>query len=113
MFGQSYANGLPQVRTFRRSVAPDEVFLKISGQTLDLWRAVDQGGDVLDTLVQTRRDRKAPKKLFSKLLKGLRYVPHVIFTYQLKSYGAAKAEVMPSVEQLQQKYQNNRAENSH
>ena len=56
---------------------------------------------------------KAAKKFFRKLLKGLRYVPRVIITDKLRRYNAAKAEVMPSVEHLQQKYQNNRAENSH
>jgi len=113
-FGQTYANGLR-----RKSPRPgdrwhlDEVFLKINGRHHYLWRAVDQDGDVLDILVQSRRDKKAAKKFFRKLLKGLRYVPRVIITDKLKSYSAAKAEVMPSVEHLQQKYQNNRAENSH
>jgi putative transposase len=69
--------------------------------------------DVLDILVQSRRDKKAAKKFFRKLLKGLQYVPRVIITDRLKSYNAAKTEVMPSVEHRQQKYQNNRAENSH
>jgi putative transposase len=113
-FGQTYANSL-------RHKAPrsgdrwylDEVFLKINGHVHYLWRAVDRDGDVLDILVQSRRDKKAAKKFFRKLLKGLRYVPRVIITDKLKSYSAAKAEVMPGVEHLQQKYQNNRAENSH
>src|SRR6266403_1634237 len=113
-FGQTYANSL-------RRRAPrsgdrwhlDEVFLKINGRLHYLWRAVDQDGDVLDILVQSRRDKKAAKKFFRKLLKGLRYVPRVIITDKLRSYSAAKAEMMPSVEHLQQKYQNNRAENSH
>jgi putative transposase len=74
---------------------------------------VDQDGDVLDILVQSRRDKKAAKKFFRKLLKRLRYVPRVIITDKLKGYSAARAEVMPSVEHLQQKSQNNRAENSH
>ena len=74
---------------------------------------MDQDGDVLDILVQSRRDKKAAKKFFRKLLKRLRYVPRVIITDKLRSYSAAQAEVMPSVEHLQQKYQNNRAENSH
>jgi len=91
----------------------DEVFLKINGRLHYLWRAVDQDGDVLDILVQSRRDKKAAKKFFRKLLKQLRYVPSLIITDKLKSYRAAKAEVMPSVEHIQQKYQNNRAENSH
>ena len=113
-FGQSYANNLR-----RRSPRTgdtwhlDEVFLKINGRTHYLWRAVDQDGDVLDILVQSNRDKKAAKKFFRKLLKGLHYVPSLIVTDKLRSYGAAKAEVLPSVEHLQQKYQNNRAENSH
>jgi len=91
----------------------DEVFLKINGELNYLWRAVDQDGDVLDILVQSRRDKKAAKKFFRKLLKELRYVPRVIVTDKLRSYSAARTEVMPSVEHVQQKYQNNRAENSH
>src|SRR6266404_4518312 len=87
--------------------------LKINGRPHYLWRAVDQDGDVLDILVQSKRNKKAAKKFLRKLLKGLRYVPRVIITDKLKSYGAAKAEVLPSVEHIQQKYQNNRAENSH
>ena len=60
-----------------------------------LWRAVDQDGDVLDLMVQSRRDKKAAKKFYRKLLKGLRHVPRVIITDKLRSYSAAKAEVMP------------------
>lgn len=113
-FGQTYAKNLR-----RRAPRPgdrwhlDEVFLKINGRIHYLWRAVDQDGDVLDILVQSKRDKKAAKKFFRKLLKTLRYVPRVIITDKLRSYGAAKAEVLPSVEHLQQKYQNNRVENSH
>ena len=113
-FGQTYANSLR-----RKSPRPgdrwhlDEVFLKINGRLHYLWRAVDQDGDVLDILVQSRRDKKAAKKFFRKLLKGLRYAPRVLITDKLKSYSAARSEAMPSVEHVQQKYQNNRAENSH
>jgi len=113
-FGQAYSNGLR-----RRSHRPgdrwhlDEVFLKINGRVHYLWRAVDQDGDVLDILVQSRRDKKAAKKFFRKLLKGLQYVPRVIITDKLKSYSAAQAELLPSVEHRQDKGQNNRAENSH
>lgn len=113
-FGQAYAIGLR-----RRSPRPgdrwhlDEVFLKINGRLHYLWRAVDQDGDVLDILVQRHRDKKAAKKFFRKLLKGLRYVPRVIVTDKLRSYSAARAELLSSVEHVQQKYQNNRAENSH
>jgi putative transposase len=63
--------------------------------------------------VQCRRDKKAAKKFFRKLLKGCQYVPRVIITDQLKSYGAAKREILPSVEHRQHRYLNHRAENSH
>jgi putative transposase len=113
-FGQTYANDLR-----RRSPRPgdkwhlDEVFLKINGRIHYLWRAVDQDGDVLDILVQSKRDKKAAKKFFRKLLKRLQYVPSLIVTDKLRSYGPAKAAMLPSVEHRHQKHQNNRAENSH
>ena len=91
----------------------DEVFLTIKGERQYLWRAVDQDGNVLDILVQRHRDKKAAKKFFRKLLKGLTYVPRVIVTDKLKSYGAAKREILPGVEHRQHRYLNNRAENSH
>ncbi len=59
------------------------------------------------------QEQKAAKRFFRKLLKGLQYVPRVIITDKLKSYSAAKAEVMPGVEHRQHKGLNNRAENSH
>jgi putative transposase len=68
---------------------------------------------VLDILVQRCRDKKAAKKFFRKLLKGLTYVPRVIVTDKLKSYRAAKRELLPGVEHRQHQYLNNRAENSH
>jgi putative transposase len=113
-FGQTYAN---QLR--RRRPRPgdkwylDEVFLTINGARHYVWRAVDQDGHILAILVQRRRDSKAAKKCFRKLLKGLTYVPRVIITDKLASYGAAKREILPSVEHRQHRYLNNRAENSH
>jgi putative transposase len=74
---------------------------------------VDQDGNVLDILVQSRRDKQAAKKFFRKLLKGLQYVPRVIITNKLKSCGAAKREILPGVEHRQSRYLNNRCENSH
>jgi putative transposase len=91
----------------------DEVFLTIHGQRHYLWRAVDQDDNVLDILVQSRRNKQAAKKFFRKLLKGLQYVPRVIITDKLKSYGAAKRERLPGVEHRQSRYLNNRCENSH
>jgi putative transposase len=113
-FGQTDAN---QLR--RRRPKPgdkwhlDEVCLTISGERHDLWRAVDQDGHMLDILVQRRRDKQAAKKFFRKLLKGLTYVPRVLITDKLKSYSAAKRELLPGVEHRQHRYLNNRAENSH
>jgi putative transposase len=98
-FGQAYAK---QLR--RRRAQPgdkwhlDEGFLTINGTRHDLWRAVDQDDNVLDILVQSRRNKKAAKQFFRKLLKGLQYVPRVIITERLKSYGAAKREILPGVE---------------
>jgi putative transposase len=78
-----------------------------------LWRAVDQTGIVLDVLVQRRRDKQAAKRLLRKLLKKQMRPPRVMITDKLASYGAAKREVMPSIEHRQHKGLNNRAENSH
>jgi hypothetical protein len=64
-------------------------------------------------LVQSRRNKKAAKQFFRKLLKGLTYVPRVVITDKLKSYGAAKREILPGVEHRQSRYLNNRCENSH
>jgi putative transposase len=113
-FGQEYAN-----RLRRRRPQPgdkwylDEVFLTINGKRHYLWRAVDQDDNVLDILVQSRRNKQAAKKFFRKLLKGCQYVPRVIITDKLKSYGAAKREILPGVEHRQSRYLNNRDENSH
>jgi IS1 family transposase len=89
------------------------VYLKINGKTHYLWRAVDQDGNVLDILVQSRRNKKAAEKFFRKLLKGLQYVPRVMITDKLARYAAAKREIMASVEHRQHKGLNNRAERSH
>jgi putative transposase len=113
-FGQTYANVLR-----RRQPRPgdkwhlDEVFITIQGKTHYLWRAVDQEGNVLDILVTSRRDAKAATRFFRKLLKGLRYVPRVLVTDKLASYGVAHRRLIPSVEHRRSKYLNNRAENSH
>ena len=113
-FGRMFANELK-----RRRPRPgdkwflDEVFIRIRGKLHYLWRAVDQDGNVLDILVQSRRNARAAKRFFRKLLKGLQYVPRVIVTDKLRSYGAAKREILPGVEHRQSRYLNNRAEVSH
>src|SRR3954452_18796653 len=131
-FGHAFAN---QIR--RRLPCPgdkwhlDEVCLMIRGTKHWLWRAVDQDGVVLDVLVQKRRDKGAPQsplrellekdgrdkraanRRLRKLLKKQGRAPRVMITDKLASYGAAKGEVMPSVEHRRHKGLNNRAENSH
>jgi putative transposase len=91
----------------------DEMVVTIAGKKHYLWRAVDQDGSVLDALVQSRRDKKAAKRLLRKLLKKQGRAPRVMVTDKLRSYGAAKKEIMPGVEHRQHKGLNNRAENSH
>src|SRR5258708_10495298 len=90
-FGQTYANELRRRRPrCGDKWHLDEVVLTIRGQKHYLWRAVDQDGNVLDILVQSRRNKHAAKRFFRKLLKGLQYVPRLIISDKLKSYPAAK-----------------------
>lgn len=97
-FGTEYARNLRRRQgRFGDTWHLNEIFLKINGQQVYLWRAVDQEGEVLDILVQKRRNAKAAKRFFRKLLKGLRYVPRVIVTDKLASYGVAHAQAMPHV----------------
>ncbi|GAC1394127.1 MAG: hypothetical protein NVS4B11_23250 [Ktedonobacteraceae bacterium] len=113
-FGQTSANELHRHRPrCGDKWYMDEVMLSIRGQKHVLWRAVDQDGNVLDILVQSRRNKKAAKRFFRKLLKGLQHVPRVIITDTLRSSGAAKREILPGGEHRQHKGLNNRAENSH
>ena len=91
----------------------DEVYLRINGQLHYLWRAVDQHGVVLDILVQERRNATAAKRFFKRLLAGLRFKPRRIVTDGLRSYEAARREVLPEVRHRTSRYLDNRAENSH
>ena len=91
----------------------DELFVMIQGERRYLWRAVDQGGDVIDILVQSRRNRHAAERFFRKLLKGQGSEPRRLVTDKLKSYSAAHRAVMPSVVHDTRRYANNRAEVSH
>ena len=67
----------------------DEMVVSIGGQRMYMWRAVDSEGEVLDVLVQRRRDKAAALKLLRKLLKKQGFAPAVIVTDKLRSYGAA------------------------
>ncbi len=112
-FGREYARRLK-----RRSAQPgdkwhvDEVFLSINGERRYLWRAVDQGGNILDILVTSKRDKHSAKRFFRKLLRS-HPKPRVVVTDKLRSYRAALKELLPWTEHRQSRYLNNRAENSH
>jgi putative transposase len=91
----------------------DELFVTIQGRQQYLWRAVDHDGDVIDILVQPRRDRHAAARFFRKLLKGQGRAPRRLITDKLRSYAAAHRREMPSVVHSTRQYENNRAELSH
>jgi putative transposase len=113
-FGNQYCS---QIRKKRGQLGDmwylDEVFIKINGVLHYLWRAVDQDGDELDILVQKRRNKKAAMKFFKKLLKSQQATPLKLVTDKLRSYSAARREIMPSVAHSTQQYENNRCELSH
>ena len=91
----------------------DEMVVRIAGKTVYLWRAVDHEGEVLDVLVQRRRDKRAAVKLMRKLLKRQGFAPTVIVTDQLRSYASALRTLRLSSRHEQGLRANNRAENSH
>ena len=90
----------------------DEVFVKINGETHYLWRAVDHEGEVLESYVTKRRDRKAALKFLRKTMKR-HGNPHSLVTDKLRSYGAAMKVVGNADRQETGRWKNNRAENSH
>ena len=91
----------------------DEVFVSVNGKQLYVWRAVDSEGEVLDILVQPRRDRQAALKLMRKLVKKQGIAPATIVTDKLRSYGSALRELGVAWRHDTGRWKNNRAENSH
>jgi len=87
--------------------------VKIDGIQRYLWRAVDQDGEVVDVFLQSRRDGKAAKRFFRRLLKTHRNEPRKIVTDKLRSYGVAHRELIPETIHDTSQYANNRAELSH
>ena len=87
--------------------------MKIDGKQHYLWRAVDQDGEVVDVFLQRRRDGKAAKRFFKRLLKAHRNEPRKIVTDKLRSYGVAHRELIPDTIHDTSQYANNRAELSH
>jgi len=113
-FDPGYARRLHRKKPSRSDVWHlDEVVITIAGKKQWLWRAVDQDGYVLDEIVQNRRDTKAARRLLTRLLKKQGIAPKRSITDKLRSYGAARRQIMPNVEHRSHKGLNNRAENSH
>src|SRR6202522_4233684 len=110
--GPLFARDLRRQRPRPRSTWHlDEMAVVIAGRQFWLWRAVDDEGEVLDLLVQRRRDKAAAVKLMRKLLKKQGFAPDVLVTDKLRSYGAAKSEIGLSARHERGLRQNNRAEN--
>jgi putative transposase len=91
----------------------DEVYLKINGRMVYLWRAVDAEGEVLDVLLQSKRNKQAALKLMRKLLKKYAFAPERLVTDDLPSYRAAARDLGILRRHERGRWQNNRAENSH
>src|SRR5271155_5629212 len=91
----------------------DEMYLKIAGRMVYLWRAVDAEGEVLDVLIQSKRNKLAALKLMRKLLKKYGFVPERMTTDKLASYAAAVRELGIERRHRTDRWANNRAENSH
>jgi putative transposase len=91
----------------------DEMVVLINGLRMHMWRAVDSEGEVLDMLVQPRRDKAAAMKLLRKLLKRNGFAPRIIVSDKLRSYGAALKDLGFTGRHDQGLRANNWAENSH
>src|ERR1044071_675036 len=91
----------------------DEMVVRIAGRRMYLWRAVDQEGEILDVLVQSRRDKRAAMRLMRKLLRKQGFAPKLAITDKLPSYAAAFRALRLSCRHEQGLRKNNRAENSH
>ena len=117
-FGPVFAAGIRRKRINRmRSYSNwqwhlDEVFVKINGETHYLWRAVDHEGEVLESFVTKRRDRKAALKFLRKTMKR-HGNPHIFVTDKLRSDGAAMKAIGNADKQETGRWLNNRAENSY
>jgi len=113
-FGSKYARRLRRKHQgFGDTFFIDEVFVKIQGKQHYLWRAVDQDGEVVDVFIQKRRDGKAAKRFFKRLLKRYHDNPRIIVTDKLGSYRVAHRELIPDTIHDTNQYANNRAELSH
>src|SRR5213075_2642531 len=89
----------------------DEMVVRIAGERMYLWRAVDHECEVLDMLVQRRRDSRAALRLIRKLLKKQGFVPKMLVTDKLCFYGSAFRHLRLTCRHEQGRRKNNRAEN--
>ena len=113
-FGPQYARRLKRRHQgYGDTFFIDEVFVKIDGRQQYLWRAVNQDGEIVDVFLQARRNAKAAKRFFKRLLKAHRTEPRKIVTDKLRSYGVAHRELIPDAIHNTTRYANNRAELSH
>ncbi len=113
-FGSKYAKRLRRRHQgYGDTFFVEEVFVKIQGKLHYLWRAVDQDGDVVDVFLQRRRDRRAAKRFFKRLLRARDSEPRRIVTDKLRSYGVAHREHIPDTIHDGSQYADNRAELSH
>ena len=113
-FGPHYAHRLRRGhRGYGVTVLMDEVFVRIRGQYRYLWRAIDQDGEVVDVLLQERRDGTPAKRFFRQVLGRLRGAPRTIVTDRLGSYAVARRELLPGAAHDTHRYANNLAELSH
>lgn len=113
-FGPQYARRLRRNhRGYGDTIFIDEVFINIHGKQHYLWRPVDQDGEVVDAFLQARRDAKAAKRFFKRLIIRHRGEPRKIVTDKLRSYGVAHREMLPEALYDSSRYANNRAELSH
>jgi putative transposase len=113
-FGSEYARRLKRRHQgYGDTFYIDEVFVKINGKQLYLWRAVDQDGEVVDVYLQAKRDGTAAKRFFRQLIQSQQGEPRKIVTDKLRSYGVAHREVIPEAIHVTDQYANNRAEQSH
>jgi putative transposase len=113
-FGPAFARNLRRLRPRPADTWHlDEMVVSIQGRRMYLWRAVDSEGEILDLLVQPRRDQAAALRLMRKLVRKQGYAPRVLVTDKLQSYGAARRQLGLSARHEQGLRKNNRAENSH
>ena len=113
-FGSKYARRLKKKHQgYGDTFFIEEVFVKIDGSQHYLWRAVDQDGEIVDVFLQHRRDGKAAKRFFKRLLKTHGTEPRKIVTDKLRSYGVAHRELIPETIHDTSQYANNKAELSH